>query len=242
MRFGRLIVLKRTDIKKGKYVYWDCICDCGNKTTVAGRNLKMGSTSSCGCLRIENTIKHNKNMDKSIRCKKVKENKYDLSDDYGKCYSVNNDEILFDLEDYDLISNYYWRVVVRNNCNYKRVMTKINGVEIPMHKVITRKSYLDHENRNPLDNRKSNLREATFCQNSSNRTKQSNNTSGVIGVVYRTDSDKWEARININKKETKLGVYINFVDAVIVRLNAEREYYGEFAPQKHLYKQYGIEE
>lgn len=29
-------------------------------------------------------------------------------------------------------------------------------------------------------------------------------------------------------------------DAIIARLKAEKQYYGEFAPQKHLYQEYGI--
>lgn len=47
-RFGRLIV---TDYAgHGK---WNCVCDCGNKTTVYGSNLKQGFTRSCGCYRHE---------------------------------------------------------------------------------------------------------------------------------------------------------------------------------------------
>ena len=29
-------------------------------------------------------------------------------------------------------------------------------------------------------------------------------------------------------------------DAIIARLKAEKEHYGEFAPQRHLFAQYGI--
>lgn len=30
---------------------WDCVCDCGNKCIIKGRDLKRGKTKSCGCLR-----------------------------------------------------------------------------------------------------------------------------------------------------------------------------------------------
>lgn len=50
-RFGKLVACY--PIPKGKSLYWHCICDCGNKTTVDGRHLKNGHTSSCGCLRVE---------------------------------------------------------------------------------------------------------------------------------------------------------------------------------------------
>lgn len=57
-RFGRLTVVERD----GTYVSpdgltttpkWLCVCDCGNTSTVIGRNLITGATRSCGCLRKE---------------------------------------------------------------------------------------------------------------------------------------------------------------------------------------------
>ena len=46
----------------------------------------------------------------------------------------------------------------------------------------------------------------------------------------------------VNRKEILLGTYENFDDAVRARLEGEKKYFGEFAPQKHLFAQYGIEE
>lgn len=43
----------------------------------------------------------------------------------------------------------------------------------------------------------------------------------------------------IGKKVGRLTV-IKKDDAIKARLNVEVKYFGEFAPQKHLYKQYGI--
>lgn len=34
----------------GSHAYWNCICDCGNKTIVCGSKLFRGTTKSCGCL------------------------------------------------------------------------------------------------------------------------------------------------------------------------------------------------
>lgn len=49
--FGRLIVesLNSYDEKNNTY-FWNCICECGTKTVVAGNHLKNGHTQSCGCL------------------------------------------------------------------------------------------------------------------------------------------------------------------------------------------------
>lgn len=51
MKFGMLKVLGVSHTgEKDKNVYWNCICDCGNSTTVKGTRLKNGNTKSCGCL------------------------------------------------------------------------------------------------------------------------------------------------------------------------------------------------
>lgn len=54
-RFGKLTVLKRAKDKNG-YVQWLCQCDCGNLHTVDAGNLKNGSTESCGCIKVEETL------------------------------------------------------------------------------------------------------------------------------------------------------------------------------------------
>jgi hypothetical protein len=50
-RFGRLLVLSRT--KRGRLVFWECVCDCGNKKAICTGNLHGGHTQSCGCLQRE---------------------------------------------------------------------------------------------------------------------------------------------------------------------------------------------
>lgn len=55
-RFGMLIVLSRAPSHKipsgSVYDMWNCVCDCGRKTVSFGRNLRRGTTKSCGCDRI----------------------------------------------------------------------------------------------------------------------------------------------------------------------------------------------
>lgn len=56
-KFGRLTVRKEGSSiqrKDGSTIAtWECICDCGNITTVRTQNLTSGMTKSCGCLRQE---------------------------------------------------------------------------------------------------------------------------------------------------------------------------------------------
>jgi len=61
-RFGKLVAVRRIGSKNGRPL-WLCKCDCGNTTYAETRNLRYGSTTSCGCrhMNILKTvaIKHN---------------------------------------------------------------------------------------------------------------------------------------------------------------------------------------
>ncbi len=98
----------------------------------------------------------------------------------------------------------------------------------------------DHADRNPLNNRRSNLRPATTEENNRNRTIFKNNTSGIMGVNFEPKRNGWRARLYVNGKRLELGVFKLKDDAIKARLYAELKYYKDFAPQRHLFKQYGI--
>lgn len=51
-KYGLLQVIQRAEnliYNNESYVAWKCRCECGNVVTVAGTNLKNGTTKSCGC-------------------------------------------------------------------------------------------------------------------------------------------------------------------------------------------------
>lgn len=50
-RFGSLVVqhLMPERLGRKKERAWMCFCDCGNKRVVSTKNLRRGSTTSCGC-------------------------------------------------------------------------------------------------------------------------------------------------------------------------------------------------
>ena len=109
-----------------------------------------------------------------------------------------------------------------------------------MHHVVFEKN-CNHENRNPLDNRKRNLRKASKYENAANHSKRIDNKSGIIGVNWDRNSCMWVAQL---RKEHECVFYKRFEskeDAIRARLNAEKQYYGEFAPQKELFEEYNIE-
>lgn len=56
-RFGMLVVTKRSpqNDKEGKPRF-ECLCDCGNITTITGNHLRRGDTRSCGCEQMTNAL------------------------------------------------------------------------------------------------------------------------------------------------------------------------------------------
>lgn len=136
-------------------------------------------------------------------------------------------------------------IFIKGANGYLYLRTCINSTNYTMSNFIMKgrdkenKIIYDHKNQNSLDNRKSNLRIASVSENGMNVKIRKNNTSGIIGVHQAKDR-KWVASIRINKKRTCLGRFEKKEDAIIERLKAEKEYYGEFAPQKELFDKYDI--
>lgn len=90
----------------------------------------------------------------------------------------------------------------------------------------------DHRNLNTLDNRRSNLRLATYSSNNMNTRRRKDNTSGFKGVYFFPERNNWYARVHVNKKMVCLGYFPTKEDAVAARQAAAREYYGEFAREQ----------
>lgn len=64
-RFGRLTALAAVGKDKRGCILWECICDCGNKTSVNGAKLKNGHTKSCGCIVKDNSSKATHRMSRT---------------------------------------------------------------------------------------------------------------------------------------------------------------------------------
>lgn len=216
---------------------WRCNCACGkDDVIVRGRHIKHGNILSCGCYNRELTIKRNK---------AGHFNKYDLTGEYGIGWTSNtNREFYFDLKYYDKIKDICWCERKNKNptgTNYLIGYDAQNKKNVNFHVFIGYRGY-DHIDRNEFNNLESNLRKCTVQENNCNKSISIKNTSGVIGVSWHKMSQKWMAGLKVNNKSIYLGIYTNKDDAIRARLNAEVKYFGEFAPQKHLYEQYGITE
>ena len=233
--------------------YWKCRCECcGNYISLPAGTLKRKLKYSCGCEVSPNIIK-------SIRERSKKYNVYDLTKEIGIGYAHNNNkEFYFDKEDFNKIKDFCWmdrgdrimstipnefplyeKVVRNNNTKVKHIALHHLILEIYDSKNII----VDHINRNPRDNRKSNLRIATPSENMYNRSKGKNNTSGIIGVRYNKKDKRWRSEIGYKNQNLHLGQFINKEEAIKCRLQAELKYFGrDFAPQRDLFEKYGIKE
>ena len=218
------------------YARWLCECNCKehNKIIVDGYSLKSGHTRSCGCI-------HKKSLMQVCNNNK-KENKYDISGEYGIGWTSNtNKEFYFDLEDYDKIKDYCWCEHILSNGYHALEARDLQSKKVIRMQWLIIGKYYDHKNRNPLDNRKDNLRSASKNENNQNHKKFVTNTSGFSGVIWHKAQQKWTARISVDNKRVFLGYFDTKREAIIARLQAELKYYGnQFAPQRHLFKEYDI--
>lgn len=222
-KFGRLTVVRQVDDYidiNGKHIpMYLCRCECENEFIARAYDIKKGSTTSCGCVATQTRINNGK-LNKQ-------HNIYDLTSYcYGVGYTNNNEEFYFDLEDYELIKDVCWYLnskgyVVGKDCK--------TDEKILMHRLVTNcpNGYEpDHLDRNPLNNRKCNLVVGTHSDNMKNLSKYKNNTSGYTGVVWRKDTRKWRASINVNNKRINLGCFDDKEEAIQAYKKAKEKYHN----------------
>ena len=148
-----------------------------------------------------------------------------LHQDFAEIVLLNGDKAKIDLKDINKISSFRWRF----NNGYARgvIGNRLNHVYLH-HFLMGQKDGLeiDHKNGNGLDNRRCNLRFATSMQNKMNKK--------ALGIFprQRKNGIKWEAYISMNKKRLRLGLFDKREDALKVRKEAVRKYFGDFSYDK----------
>ncbi len=109
---------------------------------------------------------------------------------------------LISAEDYDMVAVRRWhlsyaRKASTNRKAYARVQTKQGDKNIKLHRLLLKaekSDIVDHINRDPLDNRRSNLRFATLSENQRNREGRVTSTSKYRGVYQDKITKKWVAQ------------------------------------------------
>lgn len=139
----------------------------------------------------------------------------------------NGKRTLVDDSDYEELNKFKWSCVgvgyvQRGSCSsavlmHRQILQAPRGIEV------------DHVNRDPLDNRRCNLRLATRRQNECNKGLKSTNTSGYKGVKYHKREKKWRAEIRLNGRTVHIGSYKTPREAAIAYNNMAFKINGEFA-------------
>jgi hypothetical protein len=136
------------------------------------------------------------------------------------------------LEDIEICKEYHWMInrYRRKQYPYKfYALANIDGKLIFLHRFISAASqgeYVDHVNRDTLDNTRENLQICGMTINRINSKLAENNISGHKGVFWchHLRTPKWKAFFMIKKKYLHLGYFDNYEDAVEAREKAEKEY------------------
>ncbi len=156
--------------------------------------------------------------------RKPQTNHFIECDDYIKGFTAKGVEFLIDKADFEKVSKYSWCVSCTN-----RLVANVSGKVVYMHRYIldSPDGIVDHINGNNKDNRRSNLR-ITTCKGNA-RNNISKNKFGVNGI-RTTKNGKYNARITVNYKMIHIGNFDTLEEAVEARINAEKKYFGEYAP------------
>ena len=193
-----------------------CKADGCNRTDIKGKGY-------CG-KHYAQIRKHGKILDKTI----FDPNEIVIYDDYAEIilYDRKGNEkarALIDIDDVDKVKNIRW--------GFSHGYAVNSNTGIKLHRFIMNCPYdmeVDHINRNRLDNRKSNLRITTHQQNNMNKGLTKSNTSGYTGIHWYKARNKWQVSIKVNYKSIFLGYYADLEEAIKVRKEAEKKYFGEY--------------
>lgn len=149
-------------------------------------------------------------------------------------------EAIIDAADVHLVEGFNWTSVVpsrRDGTVYTvyaaRRTPRSEGPQrgILMHRVIMNAAIgcdVDHINGDGFDNRRANLRASTKAQNAHNRPAHSNSKSGIKGVYWDKQSNKWLARIMANGRRHCLGSFESVDDAAEAYRAASNILHREF--------------
>jgi len=116
-------------------------------------------------------------------------------------FAVGDYQVRMDLSDYIRLQNkrYSLKVKLRADGRVSSVAIVDVSISYPLTEFIMEQPagmLIDHLDRDPLNNCRSNLRVATKVDNGHNRNVNKNNTMGFVGIRYHERNNKYEARLS----------------------------------------------
>jgi hypothetical protein len=145
-------------------------------------------------------------------------------------------EALVDVEDLERVLERKWYALWDTSGQTFRAVSRLRKEEsekpgaLYLHRfLLASEVFVDHENRNPLDNRKCNLRAATRSENAQNAKRRSDNTTGYKGVSFNKRIQRFQAQIYHNRKQIYLGSFLTAEEAYETYCKKASELHKEFA-------------
>lgn len=145
---------------------------------------------------------------------------------------------VIDVEDWDVVRPYKWHAHVHRGgfCAARNSERTSEGKRktIRLHRVLMgapADQEVDHEDGNPLNDKRNNLRLCTPRQNSFNTQKRKNTLCKYKGVRWHKSANGWQAFIQQNnpKRFFHLGIFLTAEDAAQAYDTAAQQRFGEFA-------------
>ena len=166
-------------------------------------------------------------------------NKVEYRDNYVVIYVNHKDkqyECLVDIDDYkNKIKSLGTKIFMYKNgyCYFRFSGCGQNRKKIKLHRFLMNvvddnTVIIDHINRNPLDNRKSNLRIANYKLNTYNASLFGNNTSKVKGVSFNKAMQKWRGQVQVNGVRVYTHPYKSFEECCKVTEDLRKQMYEEY--------------
>lgn len=140
-------------------------------------------------------------------------------------------ESVIDSADVQLVTGRRWYAEQkRNRITYARSASWVGGKAkmVGLHNlIISGAQCVDHRNGDGLDNRRANLRAATFADNARNARLRKDNTSGFKGV--KRNGSRWNGQIRVGGKRLHLGSFATPEEAHAAYRLAAVQHFGDFA-------------
>ena len=244
MKFGRLTALEPTKERDRCSVVWFCVCDCGQTKLAASDRLQRGYVKSCGCLNQERIQKFLEAGQKRHGI----ENPHYFEGDV--CYvALRNHHFKttgffkIDAEDWERIRHIRWSKTGGTTRGRKAYIggrvDKKNSTKTYLHRYLLDLKpgqQVDHIDRDPWNNCKSNLRVCTQQENLRYKRAYKTyagepTTSKYKGVWWNSNLERYVAIIKPDKdlNAIQLGTFLDEKQAALRYNEAAIKYFGEFA-------------
>lgn len=159
-------------------------------------------------------------------------NRYELRGDVAIIFVKHKDsivEIIIDVDDLVRVDDFpnTWHISSGYVTGYYYHRRRHGGL-IKLHRLLVAApddKVVDHINRNPLDNRKCNLRICTRAENNQNLNgARKHSQTGIRNVSIDKKTGKFSVRVGVGGKSLYLGTFNTVSEATEVAENARKKY------------------